>query len=510
MIERYTHKEMAGIWTDAEKLAAWQQVELAVIEARARLEIIPKGYFKRIKTSLEEHPASIEWWKARERETSHDLQAWVEERVRHLPLSLRQYFHEGMTSFDTEETAFLMHLKRAFVHVFKGCVDLEDALKNLALKYRYCPMMAVTHGQYAEVQTFGKRCLTWYAEIKFAEEKIVREFEQLRYSKISGAIGSYGGLSPEVEAKALEILKFLPFHGATQILPRQIHASFAQSLTALVLVISKIGMDIRLGARSPRPIYQEPFGKNQTGSTAMPQKKNTISGEQLEGMGRMAMGYFDSIMRNIGTWEERSIEQSCVERVAWPDLFHVTMRALTVCTKVMNGLQVYPDHMMQDVADTHGTWAGGAAKEFLRSKLVKFGITSEESYRIVQLASFSVSQPDGISAAVRANPPTSLVQADKYLNAFSEMGRDEGGLSIKNVIAGARLQVVPGQGITKAQVKKWNRALKKLFPPELPISPSLMLRISAPPPIYGEWDEIFSIQNRLKNEDHLYEHILAD
>jgi len=489
MIKRYEDKEIAGIWKDEEKLAAWQKVELAVIEARVSLKIIPIEIFSQIKSILELHPVDIEWWKEREKETKHDLQAWVEERVRHLPIELRQYFHEGMTSYDTEETAFLLLLKRSAVCVFKGCMALENALKSLALKYRYCPMMGVTHGQYGEVQTFGKRCLTWHQEIFFAQEKISYEADTLCWSRLSGAMGNYGGVTPEIEKKALKILGFEPFWGATQILPRQLHAPLAESLAALVSVISKIGTDIRLGARSPRPIYQEPFGKNQTGSSRMPQKKNTISSEQLEGMERIALGYLVMIMQNIRTWEERAIEQSSVERVAWPDLFHVTMRSLTVCAKIMEGLQVYPDNMIRDIVDTRGTWAAGPAKEFLRKYSVS--LTTEEAYRIVQLASFIVFQPSEWAISIRTNPPKSLKSADKWLeDAIIMADKIRHPRSIEYIIRQADLRIISELGATQEQVYKWNDSLRILF-----AKGDL------------EWQSVFSIQNRLKDEDHLFKQV---
>jgi adenylosuccinate lyase len=492
MIKRYANELIAGIWTDEEKLAAWQKVELAVIEARVFLGLVHQDIFFEIKKILESTPVDIVWWKAREKETNHDLQAWVEERVRHLPIELRQYFHEGMTSYDTEETAFLILLGRSALYVVEACRGLKDDLEVLALKYRYCPMMGVSHGQSGEVQTFGKRCLTWYKEIDVAECNITKRAAALYQSRLSGAMGNYGGVTPEIEKKALEFLCFEPFYGATQILPRQLHAPLAESLSALASVISKIGTYIRLGARSPRPIYQEPFGKKQTGSSRMPHKKNTISSEQLEGMERMALGYLVMIMQNIRTWEERAIEQSCVERVAWPDLFHVAMRSLSVCTKLMEGLQVYPDNMIQDIIDTRGTWAAGPVKEFLRKRLASVGITTEEAYRIVQLAAFMAFQPSDSAKNIRENPPQSLEEADKSVRlAYARVTPINS--SIEDIIIRGKLSVIPELEVTREQVDKWNKALQELF-----------ASIDE-----CEWQSVFSIEDRLKDEARLFKEILG-
>ena len=174
----------------------------------------------------------------------------------------------------------------------------------------------------------------------------------LDYSKLSGAIGNYGSINPEVEIKALELLELQPYYGATQIMPRELYAPLAQALAQIVSTLNKIAMAIRLGARSGNPIYHEPFKKTQMGSSAMPHKKNTIRTEQIEGMERMAHNYLQMIMENIKTWEERAIEQSCVERVAWPDLFHVTIHSLRSMNFVLSGLQVYPDNMLREIIES--------------------------------------------------------------------------------------------------------------------------------------------------------------
>ncbi|MCX6724044.1 MAG: lyase family protein [Candidatus Staskawiczbacteria bacterium] len=492
MIERYRSKVIAQIWEDRTKLDAWQKVELAVVEARSLLGIIPPTVFMEVNRILGSTQVYLEWWKEREEKIGHDLQAWVEERVRLLPSELQGHFHDGMTSYDTEETAFLMLLKYSANIVVGECTQLLEALSTLALKYRRCPMMAITHGQHAEVQTFGKRCLTWHREIFLARNRVRDEAARLNMSKLSGAVGNYGEITPEIEEKALALLGFKPFFGATQILPRQIHVPLASALATLVVAISKIGVDIRLGARSPRPIYQEPFGKSQKGSSAMPHKKNTISCEQLEGMERMALGYLTMIMQNISTWEERAIEQSSVERVAWPDLFHVVMRSLTVCVKVIGGLRVYPDNMIQDILDTKGTWAAATAKNFLRPRLVAYGISAEETYRIVQLASFNAFHPSKTAMDARKEPPATLKEARELIERV--FGDSAIRCSIDAIIANASLSVVPELDATQEEVDKWNGALRKLF--------------AIPGIKDNEWRGVFSVEDRLRNEDFLFDHVL--
>jgi len=492
MIKRYSDEVITGRWTNEEKLRTWQKVELAVIGARVKLKLVPREIFEKIKNILESTPVDIEWWLARDKEINHDLQAWVDERVRHLPVELQSYFHDGMTSYDTEETASLILLELSAKHVVSSCKALEFGLQSLALRYRYCPMMGTSHGQSGEVQTAGKRFLTWYKEVFVAKQRVADEISKISLSRLSGAMGNYGGVTPKIEKEALDILGFMPFYGATQILPRQLHVHLATSLSALVAVISKIGTDIRLGARSPHPIYQEPFSKTQKGSSRMPGKKNPISCEQLEGMERMALGYLVMIHQNIRTWEERAIEQSCVERVAWPDLFHVAMRSVTVCAKVINGLQVYPDRMIQGIVDTRGVWAAGQAKEFLRLHLAPMGLTADESYRIVQLAAFVAHRPNDLVKKMRENLPGSLAEADKLVNRQRFISTSSE-MSIQDIISQAKLVVVPDLDATQEQVDKWNEALKTLF-----------VSLDG-----SEWQNVFSIQDRLKDEAVLFKEVIG-
>ena len=393
MIERYTDKDIARVWSDENKLKLWQKTELAVIKTMANLGQIDKEIFTKIIEILEGRPIDLVWWKEKEKEIKHDLNAFVEERLRFLPPELQQYFHRKITSYDTEEPAFATMLKESLELVERYFLVLDTILVEMAKRYRFTIMNGRTHGQEAELQTFGKRILTWLRDLRFDLATLKRAAENLIYSKISGAIGSYGSIEPELEEKALEMLGFEPYYGATQIMPREIYAPIAQVLCQLVVTLNKIALAIRLGARSGRPIYQEPFGKKQKGSSAMPHKKNTISTEKIEGMARMAKRFFDMIQDNIVTWEERAIEQSCVERVAWPDLFHVVIHSLKTMSRVLAGLVVYPDNMLLEIIDSRGCYASNEAKEVLRQLGVQYGLTTEDAYRIIQLAAFNVFEP---------------------------------------------------------------------------------------------------------------------
>jgi adenylosuccinate lyase len=320
-------------------------------------------------------------------------------------------------------------------------------------------------------------------------EVLKKVAENLKYSKISGAIGNYGSIDPEIEKRALEILGFEPYYGATQIIPREIYAPIAYALCQIVLTLDKIALAIRLGARSGRPIYQEPFGKKQKGSSAMPHKKNTISTEQLEGMARMAKGFLSMIIDNIRTWEERAIEQSCVERVAWPDLFHVVVHSLKTITKVLKGLVVYPENMLLEILESRGCYASSEAKEVLRELGVGYGLNTEDAYRIVQLAAFNDFEASEEINDLRNNPPKSFEEANAMLLKFQQLQKTEV-ISIKDIIARGELKTSPELEATEKEIKRWNEVLKKIF---------------SNPENIERWNRIFQPSYLLKNEAKLFE-----
>jgi len=493
MVKRYENPIIEKIFRDEAKLQLWQDTEMAVIKARVNLNMIAPEIYDQILAILQSNPIDVEWWKKRDEEIHHDLNAFIDERIRHLPGHLHQYFHKNLTSYDTEEPAFAQTLVTAFCLIMALSKTLEQTLKTLALKHRHTIMNGRTHGQEAEMQSFGARCLTWLADYRVAREALEQSLDNLKYSKLSGAIGKYGSLDPKIEEEALRILVFTPFYGATQIMPRILYAPIAQNLCNLVVVIDKIGMDIRLASRSGRPLLQEPFKKKQKGSSAMPHKKNTIRTEQLEGMARMAKGYMIMITDNIKTWEERAIEQSCVERVAWPDLFHVTAQSLKVLDGVLNGLTVYSDNMLQELYESRGVYASSEVKEFLKERLNNDWIKHEDAYRIVQLACFNVFEPGAKRLAIREKKATSFTESLELLQTIGSMPPEKI-ISIEKFIPEARLRVSDSLDLGPQQIDIYNQSLRELFSQD---------------GVIKEWKKLFTPEFLLKNEDFLYQQILG-
>ena len=493
MIERYADQQITQIFSDRNKTTLWDETELAVIEASRNLGRFPRVVYDVISKALKANPVDLEWWKQRDGVIHHDLNAYIEERQRSIPPHLQRFFHQDMTSFDTEEPAFARMLNAAVNVVWEHLDKLEGVLVPLARRHRHSAMIGRTHGQGGDCESFGKRVLTWIKDLRTARTSLRDASVYLRYSKLSGAMGNYGGIPPEVEREALKILGLVPYVGATQIMPRVLYAPVATALCGIVLVIHKIGIDIRLMARSPKPICQEPFAKKQKGSSAMPHKKNPINTEQLEGMARMAQGFNAMIMQNVPTWEERAIEQSSVERVAWPDLFHVTVRALTVLTKVVSGLKVYPDNMLWELVESRGCYAASRVKEVLKEMGGDRWNDAEEAYRLVQLAAFNVFEPSDWARQMREMPRDSFSFADQFL--FKPESLERPYETIREVIAEGRLRVSEELEASAEHVERWNGILGEIF---------------AVPENRQRWEEYFNLSVLLEHESHLFREILGE
>ncbi len=490
MIERYRKPVISAIWSDEYKLRLWQASEFAAIQAQQELGRFPQGTSYEVALVLEASPIDIDWWLKEDEKIHHDLIAFLNERRRFLPQNLQKFWHKNMTSFDTEEPAFGKMLVESIAVVETKVKALLETLRVLSLKHRYTLMLARTHGQGGEGQSFGKMVLTWHTELRTAWELLqLSSNYSLKFSKMSGAAGNYGGLDPEVEKRALGILGFKPLYGATQVMPRILYAPIAQGLANLATVLHKIGLDIRLKARSPRPLLQEPFKKTQKGSSAMPHKKNTIRTEQLEGMARLAKSFASAIADGIETWEERAIEQSCVERVAWPDLFHVIVHSLEVLTGVVSKMPVYADNMLAELVETCGCYAAAEAKEKLKELGESFGLTAQDAYDIVQLAAFNAFEPTPEAREIRQQIPESLLDAGILLDEM-KMCPERQRQTIETIIADGALHTSPELSSDEATVARWN---------------GMLLAIFEKPEACQSWNEVFDPEELLRHEHVLFE-----
>ena len=489
MHSRYAKQPVAEIFSDMSKLLGWQETDLAVLDARVDLGEVSPADFETIRDSLHKNPPDIAWWKAKDKEVNHDLNAFLEERRRFLLEHLRALFHKGQTSYDTEEPAFARALRKATLLVMNELQAFHESLTALAEAHRFTLLLDRSHGQYGKLRTFGSRVLSWKAELRDPTEDLPIAYERCGRSRISGAMGNYGvELSPEIERLALSKLGLRPFKNATQITPRTVYAKLAQTLELISGGLTKISLDIRLGARSGFTIYREPFGKKQKGSSAMPHKKNPISAEQMEGMDRLVRGYVGAIVENCKTWEARAIEQSCVERVAWPDLFDAILHMLQAMNKVIRGLVVFPDVMLREIIDSRTTYASDEAKDFLADKLSQRGFEAEDAYRIVQLAAFLAFRPNNEWLGIRVQRPMSLEDAGQMLERAEKLPQTF--VSMKSIIDRGFLSPEESLDANDANVNRWNQGLQDLF---------------SNPYVLGEWDNLFKPSHLLKYEHTLYE-----
>jgi len=497
---RYKQPDIEEIWSQINKLRKWEQVELAVIKAREELGEIPEGTYEQITGRLAKHPineSSVKWTNKRDDIIGHDLNAAVDERRRWLPKWLQKYYHEGITSYDTEDNAFVMMLSESLLIVNK-CLDGFDlAMLAHVNKYWHCIKGINTHGQLAELGTEGSEKLSWLAELRASRESMDEDYQRLNFGKLGGATSHYHTISPEEEKQTLKILGKKVFYGATQIMPRALYSPLAAILAQIVRQLDKFATDLRLGARSGLPLYHEGKGKKAVSSSVMPQKRNPNKLERIQGMADMAESFADMIAKTVKTWEFRSIEMSSLERNAWPDLLHVVVFALRDMTRIINKLEVLPDNMAKILILSGDTWAASRANVFLRKYLAqkgKRGLKSDHIYRIVQLASYISDEPSQAAKNMREELPASLSESCRQIRNLRKQGMATPP-SIKSIIETGGLKPMPNVlDFSEDEINDWNKRLRELF---------------AKHEIISEWDTVFSMDDALQKIDIIYETVIG-
>jgi adenylosuccinate lyase len=389
MIKRYSRQEMSINFTDEAKYESWLQVELSVPQACVDMGTLEASVYEEIKKAA---TFSCERIDEIELDTKHDLLSFVQCVQESLKEDrFKKHFHEFMTSYDTEEPATAMIMMAACNVIKEALEKLCETLKQKALKYRYTLKIGRTHGQHAQPITFGLELLWWYDAL----ERQLKKFEQACYdmeeTKISGGVGTYGaGLSPELERRALEYLGLKPVRISAQIILRDRHCRVLNELAILASLMEHIAINLRIYGQTEIREVQEPFGKNQKGSSYMPHKKNTILTENLCGMASMVRGYAGMLMEKIPTWGARDIAHSSIERVAIPDAFELTNFMLGRLNGVIEGMVVHEDQMLKNLNLTKGAIFSPDVKEFL----MKGGVDPENAYRICQRAAFATMDTD--------------------------------------------------------------------------------------------------------------------
>lgn len=376
MIPRYTRPEMAAVWADEAKWETWLAIELLACEAWVKEGKIPADALKRIKSKAKINPKNIE---AIEKKVRHDVIAFVSAVGKTVGPESR-YLHLGLTSSDVLDTSLACQLVEATSLLEARLKESLQVLKTLTKRYEKTPMMGRTHGIHAEPITFGLKTATWFAEMKRQLERLQTAKETIAVGKISGAVGTYVHVPPQVEDYVLSKLGLKPETPATQVVSRDRHAFYFGVLAGVACSIEKIAVEIRHLSRTEIGELAEPFGKGQKGSSAMPHKRNPILTENLTGLARLVRSYAQAAFENVALWHERDISHSSVERVIAPDATIVLDFMLDRLIEVLKGLEVFPERMKHNMEATHGVVF---SQEILLA-LVGAGLSREEAYRIVQ------------------------------------------------------------------------------------------------------------------------------
>ena len=367
---------MGRLWTDQSRWSLWLSIEILSCEAWEREGRIPKEAVAVIRKKAKINPKRIE---ALEAEVKHDVIAFVSAVAETIGPDAR-HLHFGLTSSDVVDTAFACQLKKASELLLEDLETLLKALKKLALQYKRTPMIGRTHGIHAEPITFGWKVAGWHAEIARQLGRLEEAKKTISVGKISGAVGTYAHISPQIEKYILDRLGLVSEDVATQVVARDRHAFFFGVLAGVASTLEKIAIEIRHLARTEVAEVAEPFGKGQKGSSAMPHKRNPVLSENVTGLARLIRAYAQAALENVALWHERDISHSSVERVIAPDATIALDFMIHRLVGVLEGLEVYPDRMKKNLEATRGLIF---SQEVLLA-LVEAGLKREEAYQIVQ------------------------------------------------------------------------------------------------------------------------------
>ena len=367
---------MASIWEPKNKFKIWLKIEVLACEALAKRGEIPKSALKDIQ---EKSDFKVERIDEIEREVKHDVIAFLTCVAEYVGDSAR-YMHLGMTSSDVLDTALAVQLKQASNLILKELKAFQTVLKNQALKHKMTPVMGRSHGIHAEPLTFGLKVANWYEEVGRNIERLKRARQSISYGQVSGAVGTFACIHPEVEEYVCSKLGLKAAPVSTQIIQRDRHAEFFTTLAIVAGTIDKIATEIRHLQRTEVLEVEEFFSSGQKGSSAMPHKRNPVVSEQMCGLARMVRSNAFAALENMPLWHERDISHSSVERVIGPDstiLIHYMLRKMT---NMMEHLIVYPKNMMRNLEKTEGL----IFSQSVLLALVEKGISREEAYSLVQ------------------------------------------------------------------------------------------------------------------------------
>ncbi len=367
---------MADIWTEDNRFRKWLQIEVLICEAYGEMGLIPAEDLRNIREKAEFQTARV---LEIEKRTKHDVVAFIECVAEYVGPSSK-YIHMGVTSSDILDTSFACLLKEASEILIADVKVLMTVLKEKAFQYKLQPAIGRTHGIHAEPVTFGLKITHFYDEMRRNLERLEAARKRVSHGKISGAVGTFAHVDPFVERYVCEKLGLTPAPISSQIVPRDYHAEFFTTLAIIASSIERMSLEIRNLQRTEVGEAEEFFQKGQTGSSAMPHKRNPIASENLCGLARLIRGYALSALENIPLWHERDISHSSVERVTAPDATILLDYMLERVTNMYRNLMVYPERMEKNLAMSKGLHHS----EAIMLALIHKGLTRQEAYKLTQ------------------------------------------------------------------------------------------------------------------------------
>ncbi len=416
MINRYTLPEMGALWTEEARFKTMLEVEVAACEAMAKLNLIPKDAAKKIRQKAGLDISQINKY---EQVTKHDVTAFLKSVADHVGPEAR-YIHKGLTSSDVLDTALSLQMREGLNLLRKTCHELLGILQKQAIKYKETPMMGRSHGVHAEPVTMGLKFLLFFDEFRRNLARLDRAVDVISVGKISGAVGTYANIDPRVEEETLKILGLAVAPVSTQILQRDRHAQVLAVIAIVGGSLEKLATEIRHLQKTETLEVEEPFSEGQTGSSAMPHKRNPVNCERVAGLARVLRGNALAGLENIALWHERDITHSSVERVILPDsyiLLHFMFREMIT---VVKDLQVYPDNMMANIWKTRGL----IFSQRVLLSLIEKGLSREASYKIVQKNAMRVwkSKDENLKDLLLADKEVMGKFSKKEIEALFDLG----------------------------------------------------------------------------------------
>ena len=408
MIERYSRKCMRDIWTEENKFAAYLKVEILNARAWSELGVVPKEDLPK----LDKATFEVSRIKEIEQVTKHDVVAFTRAVGESLGEE-KKWIHYGLTSTDVVDTANGYLLKCANEILLKDIDDLMKVLKKRALEFENTPCIGITHGMHADITSFGLKWALWFSDMTRIREEFVRACENVQVGKLSGAVGNFANLPPQVEEYVCAGLGINHAAISTQVIQRDRHAAYLSALALVASELEKMALEVRHLSRQEVKEVEEAFSKGQKGSSAMPHKRNPISSENICGCARVIRGYMMTSYDNIALWHERDISHSSTERIILPDATELLDYMLVRFKGILENLMVYPDKMLKDIYLTKGVIFAQRVLYALISK----GLVREEAYDTVQpIAMKALEEDKDYIDLLKADSKVSSLLSDKEID----------------------------------------------------------------------------------------------